>query len=312
MLQDTIQLPIIPRSKKDPTQQMRFVRSAEDVLSSAIKNIRDRYIDMFRSLKRYAITADGKIIANKQYIYDLTIDDIDSIQKELSDYVDEQLDDRDKGNWFFKDYVEQSYKRGTIAEYANLSGQSSLYASKSLGRILLDDAYKRRVALVKYRAFEEMAGLSANVKKNLSLILSDSIAHGYGIDKTVAEMMRQSSIEQFRARRMARTEILTAYRRARLDESEQAEIDYGFSTGLLWLSAFAPTSRDWHLARHGKMYTREEVRDFYSEARNSINCMCTQTSVLVGGDGEPISKALTSRMVQLAENAKEYQSKLIK
>jgi hypothetical protein len=39
--------------------------------------------------------------------------------------------------------------------------------------------------------------------------------------------------------------------------------------------------------RHAHLYTNEEVRDWYSKDGNSINCKCSQQSVLVDADGKP-------------------------
>ena len=310
MLQDMIRLPIIPKSKKDPTGQMRYVRSAEDIFSEAIRNIRDRYISTFKSIKRVTITANNKMIANRQYLFELTSYEYEEMQRELNEYVDEQLSVIYPNNWFFDDYVKSAYDRGMRAEYFNIAQQSPIYRTMAVGMRMNLEPYKLRVAYVRNRVFEEMQGLSSDIKKDLTLILSDALANGYGIDKVTNQIKNRAGVSDSRARRIARTEVLTAYRRARLDESDQAQKDYGFKTKMIWSSAFAPTSRDWHLARHGNTYTTEEVRVFYSEARNSNNCMCSQSSVLVDDDGNPISTAIVRNIERMKVHAEKYASKL--
>lgn len=309
MQQVTTRLPIIPRSKTDPTGEMKFVRSAESIFEQAIRSIRDRVIEIYRSLPKRTIVANNKIIANRQYLFDITIDELDQVQASLNDYIDDQLGSRNADNWFFSNYVKRAYESGTRAEYFNLSAQSELYASQPLGLRMMTQAYQRRIALVRYRVFEEMKNLSADTKANMSRILSDGIANGYSIKELTEQIYKQSSMQEYRARRIARTETLTAYRRAKIDESEQARADYSINTKMLWLSAFAPTSRKTHMERHGNTYTEEEVREFYSRDANAINCMCSQVSVLVDSSGNPVNDVLARRMVKMKETAEEYRGK---
>jgi hypothetical protein len=42
------------------------------------------------------------------------------------------------------------------------------------------------------------------------------------------------------------------------------------------------------MARHGNLYTTEEVTEFYEIGANAINCLCSQTEVTIGKDGKPL------------------------
>ena len=97
----------------------------------------------------------------------------------------------------------------------------------------------------------------------------------------------QTGIEKRRANRIARTEVTTALRRAKWDEDQEANDLYGLKTLLVHISALSPTTRHTHAVRHAHLYTNEEVRDWYSKDGNSINCKCSQQSVLVDADGNP-------------------------
>lgn len=68
-----------------------------------------------------------------------------------------------------------------------------------------------------------------------------------------------------KAKNIAQTEQVGALRQAQWNETDWAADRLGLNTGLLWLSALKPTTRTWHASRHGKVYTTEEVRDFYAE-----------------------------------------------
>ncbi|HDS4884332.1 TPA: phage head morphogenesis protein, partial [Klebsiella aerogenes] len=70
----------------------------------------------------------------------------------------------------------------------------------------------------------------------------------------------------------------------------------GLNTGLLWLSALKPTTRAWHASRHGKVYTTEQVRDFYAENGNRYNCYCSQIPVLLNDDGSIFNEGLADKL----------------
>jgi hypothetical protein len=78
-----------------------------------------------------------------------------------------------------------------------------------------------------------------------------------------------------KAKAIAQTEQVGALRQAQWNETDWAADRLGLNTGLLWLSALKPTTRTWHASRHGKVYTTEEVRDFYAEMEPA-NCYCSQ------------------------------------
>ena len=35
------------------------------------------------------------------------------------------------------------------------------------------------------------------------------------------------------------------------------------------------------MSRHGSIYTQQEVEEFYSKNGNSVNCLCSQSPILV-------------------------------
>lgn len=73
---------------------------------------------------------------------------------------------------------------------------------------------------------------------------------------------------------------------------------YGLKTLLVHISALSPTTRHTHAVRHAHLYTNEEVRDWYSKDGNSINCKCSQQSVLVDADGKPEYPDTISKLKQ--------------
>lgn len=165
-----------------------------------------------------------------------------------------------------------------------------MYAAgrESLASILESDPYQQRMALVHARVFEEMKGLTAEVKRDMARVLTDGVGRGLNPLDIARNLTDQTGIEKRRANRIARTEVTTALRRARWDEAESSMDDLGLNIRLLHLSALSPTTRIKHALRHAHTYTVQEVRDWYAVDANSINCKCSQVEVLVDADGKPL------------------------
>jgi len=202
-------------------------------------------------------------------------------------------------NWFTENYVEVAVVRGTAQTFANLSQQSATYLAdrQSLQSLLMSEPYQRRMMLVYTRIFEEMKGLSAEVKRNMARVLTEGIGRGLHPSVVAKNLTAQAGIEKRRANRIARTELTTALRRARWDEADEATRDLGLNIRLLHYSALSPTTRQSHAIRHAHLYMTEEVRRWYAIGANAINCKCSQVEVLVDAKGNP----LNSKIIEMAQ-----------
>lgn len=214
------------------------------------------------------------------------------------------LEGGESGLWLFERYVSAASTRGTAQQFANLAQQSDAYKSGrvSLHEILRSEPHQRRMMLTRARVFEEMKGLSGQVKADMGRILTDGIGRGSNPLDIARNLTEQTGIEEYRARRIARTEITTALRRARWDEAEEAQELYGLKTKEMHLSALSPTTRATHAARHAKLYTLDEVRDWWSRDANSIQCKCSTSSVMVDDDGKPIVPSIIDRAKKAKTN----------
>lgn len=242
---------------------------------------------------------------NKRYSFQLDQYLLQSLLGSLDIEVDAILFGSNGGNgtWLFEAYVGVAYQRGTSQEFSNLAQQSPAYKAgrESLGNIIRSEPYRRRIALVRSRVFEEMKGLSAGVKADMSRVLTDGVGRGLNPRDIARGLTEQAGIEERRAHKIARTEVTTALRRARWDEADDAEQEYGLSTKEMHLSALSPTTRATHAARHGHLYERDAVRDWWARDGNSVNCKCSTTSVLVGDDGKPLVPGIQRRAMQTKE-----------
>ena len=231
------------------------------------------------------------------YSYDLIPGVINALFSQMANYIDDLFTMDIRSNWFLNSYVEVGYQRGTAQAFANLARQSPAYEAgrNSLIDLLRSQAYGRRVAMVRARAFEEMKGLSGGIKADMARVLADGVGRGLGPRNIAKNLRSQAGIETRRANKIARTEVSMALRRAKWDEEAEAKADLGLKTKLLHFSALSPTTRRSHAVRHGRLYTEDQVREFYSQDGNGINCKCSQTAVLVDDDGKPLNPAVVER-----------------
>ncbi|MFP4864181.1 phage minor head protein [Providencia rettgeri] len=288
-------------TKADPTAVDKLERGAMKAFAKRIKKVSQGYIQLLNRIP-------SEPVVNKKYQFDLDPNYLSIILRDGELMVDEVLlQGGEFNNFFFNEYVSTAYERGTAQEYANLAQQSTVYAAtqQSVATILLSKPYQLRMALVRARVFEEMKGLSAQVKADMARILTDGIARGLNPREVARNLNEQSDIEIRRANRVARTEITTALRRARMDEADEASEVLNLETRQVHISALSPTTRPNHASRHGKIFTTDEQRDWWAVDGNSINCKCSTVTILTDKEGRPYNDTLLNKLKEEKEAMKE-------
>ncbi|WP_272675632.1 phage minor head protein [Providencia sp. PROV092] len=288
-------------TKADPTAVDKLERGAMKAFAKRIKKVSQGYIQLLNRIP-------SEPVVNKKYQFDLDPNYLSIILRDGELMVDEVLlQGGEFNNFFFNEYVSTAYERGTAQEYANLAQQSTAYAAtqQSVATILLSEPYQLRMALVRARVFEEMKGLSAQVKADMARILTDGIARGLNPREVARNLNEQSGIEIRRANRVARTEITTALRRARMDEADEASEVLNLETRQVHISALSPTTRPNHASRHGKIFTTDEQRDWWAIDGNSINCKCSTVTILTDKEGRPYNDTLLNKLKEEKEAMKE-------
>lgn len=285
--------PIIPPNKEDPTGVDRLERGAILVFESKLRQCADVYKDALGFIR-------ARPTVNAKYEFALDIAVLTQLLDSASLAVDEiLLQGGQDALWFFEAYGAVAYQRGTAQEFANLARQSTAYAAgtENLARLINTPEYRLRIGLIRAREFEEIKGLSGQVKADMSRVLTDGIARGRNPLEIARNLTEQTGIEEFRARRIARTEITTALRRARMDESDDAQERYALRSMQMHLSALGPTTRVEHALRHGKLFTTDQQRAWWASDANSINCKCSTISVLVDKEGKPLVPGIRDGMM---------------
>ncbi len=307
-------LPIVPRSKVDPT------RSAKQV-TAMYRDIEDRYLDIKRALKALFdqrltgrerevnshtwhflchVNGDDQRLYQVnagRFIYDISprelADLLEAVQAILDDYL---LEGGDQNQWAM-DYVAAEARRGTLEAFNNLSQQSQVYASQTtLQQLLSSPGHLNQIASARLTTFSDWKAISDAARADLTGIITDAVARGVNPRETASVISKRLDVSMSRAKAIAQTEQVGALRQAQWNETDWAADRLGLNTGLMWLSALKPTTRSWHAIRHGKVYTTEEVRDFYAENGNRYNCYCSQIPVLLNDDGSIFNEGLADKL----------------
>lgn len=302
--------PLLPLKPADPTGADYLERQAMAALRERVRQCVKSFVEIIDRIPSEPApeVSPNVVTINQRYVYLLDSYALARYLSDASDAIDQILLEGGRESvWFFEAHVYEAYIRGARQEYTNLARQSQAYkAGTGRFRDLLNSApYRRRIALVASRQFEEMQNLGANIKADMSRILTNGIGRGMNPLDVAKQLTDATGMEIGRANRIARTEITTALRRARWDEHDDAMERYGVQTMLMHYSALSRTTRISHAERHGNLYTSEEVRDWYSEGANSINCKCTQISVMVDENGDPLAPSIIERARETERRMKQ-------
>lgn len=280
--------PIYPRNDADPTAQDRRVAGAIANFRRKHAEIRRAVVGIVRDLPYRTIELNfsgRKLQFNaKVYKFDLSADVFANLMAEIDALIDRiMLQGGEQRLWFLLGHVMPAYQQGAAQAQANLAAQSAVYASAvpDVETILFSPGYQRRIGYVRAREFELMKGLTADMKKDLALVLTDGIALGQNPIAIAKDITRRIDVSQSRAERIARTEVTTALRRARMDEAEAAQVNLGIETKLMHVSALSKTTRPHHARRHGTLHTIQDQRLWWERDANSVNCKCSTIEVIL-------------------------------
>ncbi len=234
-----------------------------------------------------------------KFIYDMSAQELADLLEAMQSILDDYLLDGGEQNLWAMDYVVAEAQRGTLEAFNNLSQQSQVYASQTtLQQLLSSPGYQNQIASARLTTFSDWKAISDAARADLTGIITDAVARGVNPRETASVISKRLDVSMSRAKAIAQTEQVGALRQAQWNETDWAADRLGLNTGLLWLSALKPSTRAWHASRHGKVYTTEEVRDFYAENGNRYNCYCSQIPVLLNEDGSIFNEGLADKLAK--------------
>lgn len=240
---------------------------------------------------------DTLYVVNADYRYAIDGNQLARVLTRIQEIVDESLVDGGIEKFWAGKFVADMYKTGTNRVFHNLSAQSPVYTqATSLESLLFSDAYIRRIGLAYTATFNDWKSIADDLKGDLGNVLSNAVARGINPRETAEIISKRIDVSYSKAKAIAQAEQVGALRQATCDETKRVQEELGLNTGLLHLSALKPNSRATHVDRHGKVYTVEQVQDWYDENGNRFNCYCAQVAVLLNDKGEPYNKAYIERL----------------
>ena len=253
--------------------------------------------------------------AERVYIYELDYLQLRRIDETIAEIIQRIMMQRgEQWDVWMQQYAAEAYQQGAAYAQSSLAVQSAVYASSysNIESVLFTPEYQRRIAVVTSRTFNSMEKFSGDLITTTRQILGDTIAQGksprYAAELLKGYLLDDKGDKEGAARRaasraatIARTELGVAYRSAVMDESQRASESLGLVTKLLWVSALMATTRRSHADRHGNLYTRAEVTEFYSKNGNSINCRCSQVPTVVDENGDAFAKKIFEKMAKQEE-----------
>lgn len=81
----------------------------------------------------------------------------------------------------------------------------------------------------------------------------------------------------------------------------------GIPVRFMHMSALAPDSRPSHVARHGELFTGEQMLQWWAADGNGSGCRCSCTPVLVDPQGEVLTPGVINRAKAMLKNYKSMQ-----
>lgn len=290
--------PILPRSSTDPTNTDTRERKFMKDFDRRVNAIGKEVLRILGEQNYTVVTLNALDINASTYQFALDQAILSGISSEIERICNLiLLEGGEQELWSMRAYVEPSYVQGTAMTAANLTVQSELYAlsKPSLDAILFSPPYRKRISLLAAREFELMQGFAGTLKSDLAQTLTRGMIAGQNPRVIAKDIQARTGVNKSRAERIARTEVTNAFRQARMDEAQDAQTNLGIKTKMMHLSALSVSTRPSHRSRHSKLFSIQEVRDWYAIIPNPINCRCAQVEILVGDDGEPLSKSIVAR-----------------
>ncbi len=216
-------------------------------------------------------------------------------------------------------YVRSTYQRGLSMAMARVRERSIQMGSllglgeadfpptflptgRAISAIMAQPFHADRLALAYTRVFDELKGVSAAMDQQISRELTRGIAQGLNprdIGDKIAD--RVEKIGATRGRLIARTETIHVHAQAALNEYYSVEQNTGEVVLIQWSATMDSRTRDTHIERHNRVYTKEEAYALIGEP----NCRCALLPYIPAIQGVPEKASDAAMAVCQREASKE-------
>lgn len=289
--------PLLPATPKAPTMTIGINNAADRKIKAAMRAIQNAVLTLLNDTPKRRVSApESGVIGNAQtYLYEITPQILGRIPDEIGRIIELNLLEGGAFDWYMYQAVAAASESGVGAEVRNIQAQTvPTEYPVTVQSALVAPQHIARVELAKARIYNEMQGLSAEMKTQLSRVLSNGMANGDNPRVIARRIYDQIGLPEWndggdkasyaRALRIARTEINEAHRKAREGERDTAR-KLGINLGVMHLSALKNNTRKWHARRHGWVGTEQEEKEWFSKDGNSISCQCSTIGTVLNDDG---------------------------
>lgn len=276
--------PIIPGTVRERTGTGAILRRAVAEIAVRFASLQAEVLGAFDRIPVYQRN-------EASVLYGLTPEQMAQLSGELQASLDAYVarNGTDVYRFWWSPYVAEASQLGAAQAAANLANLSPVYAAgRSLATIMFSEPYRNRVGIAQTKSYDHWSGQSAQIRAELSQIIGSAVADGRPPREVKALIRDRLDVSESKARAFAQTDITDSLRQARWAEDDAAAEQFGLDLRELHTSALLPTTRHTHAARHGKVYTTAEVREWYAKDGNRYNCHCSQTTCLIDASGKPI------------------------
>lgn len=315
--------PILPAKPKAPTMTIGINNTADRHIKAAMRSIQNGVLTMLKDTpKRRSSAVESGVILNAEatYLYEITPQIIGQIPDQIGVLIERALLENNAFDWYMYEAVEKAEETGLGAEVRNLQAQTlPTEYPVTIQSAMLAPQHVARVELARNRVFNEMQGLSAEMKTQLSRELASGMSNGDSPRLIARAIYDRIGLPEWndgsdkasyaRALRIARTEINEAHRKAREGERDVAR-GMGINLGVMHISALRRNTRKWHARRHGWVGTEQEEKAWYSKDGNSISCQCGNLGVVLDEDGKPRSDKFLEKVKAQRELYEQREGKL--
>lgn len=295
--------------EQDPTRQGRNRSKAERELTRRMKAAAADIKAYLLKLQYSTQTVpDGNSLAMNREVYIYELDPYRDVRPFIKQVIGKWFETGQPNKpprWFFDALTQPAYDAGAADTIGRLN-MLAVRAGYDIGitnqltfeNILFSPTYADRIEVVFQRTFNSMEKFSGDLGADLARVLAEGMINGRSPRTLAGLMQQQFDIKRSRAMTIARTEINNAYRTARKQEAEQAAVRFDLDVWVMHRSALLPTTRPWHAARHGKVYTIQEQADWWAEGANAVNCYCTSMEVLFDKKGVMFDAGLQEKLIK--------------
>lgn len=277
--------PLIPGTPRERTGTGAILRRAVAEIGVRFASLQAEVLAAFDRVPFYARNDANAVL------YGMTAEQMAQLSGELQASLDAYIAryGEDVYRFWWSPYVAEASQLGSAQAAANLANLSPAYAAtRNLQSILFSEPYRNRVGIAQTKSYAHWSGQSAQIRAELAQIIGSAVADGRPPREVKGLIRDRLGVSESKAKSFAQTDITDSLRQARWAESEQASEQFGLDIRLLHTSALLPTTRPTHSSRHGKVFTSQQVRDWYAKDGNRYNCFCSQTECLVDASGKPV------------------------